>query len=505
MSNRARIFGILGAWIVIGAISFWVLRSWSPSEEADDVASSGQDADEEDAFAEDRLEHADVVGPAAEPRSDVVLLVIDTLRADTLGCYGSKSGLTPNLDTLAARGARFDHALSTSSWTVPSMASMLTGLWPKQHGVEKGLFRKRQIVGQPGLTDEIVTLAEIFKAQGYFTIGVVANAHLGDRQGFGQGFDMFSNVGFAGARSVIKWIEDNRDELTAKRPRFIWIHLFDPHHPYRPRKRWFKRLVDERAAGEVEGFLPELPFKVARQLVKQKIKALDGRRDLAAGTPKLAVMRAAYDSEVGYVDDVYPRIFEILEVADGALVVATVDHGEEFRDHGGLGHRQSLYTELVRVPLIISWPGRIPPGEVVSEPVSLVDLYPTLVDLLDFPPSRGQDVRPGVSLWRDPVFVAPAKRPIYVSVFHRKRYIHSLAEGHLRVIWDEGDDGVELYDEEDDPLDTRDLSSDEAKTAERLRQELVRGLSKMEVYAPPPEIAIPPDLAEQLRNMGYVE
>ena len=243
----------------------------------------------------------------------------------------------------------------------------------------------------------------------------------------------------------------------------------------------------------------------ARRLVKQKIPALERREDLAKGTPKLAVLRAAYESEVGYVDDVYARIFELLDIDENALVVAAVDHGEEFRDHDSLGHRNTLYAELVRVPLIIAWPGKIPAGEVVDEPVSIVDLYPTLVDLLDLSPPAGPDARPGVSLWRDTVFAAPAKRPLYSSVWHRNRYIHSVAEGRWRLILDERDEQVELYDEEADPADTRDLASTEPATAERLRAALTSGLNQMELQAAPSQIDVPPDLEEQLRNMGYVE
>ena len=500
MTSRSRTYGILGAWVVIGALSLLALWKWSGSEDAEvDVSTAAEDA------GSPALE-ASPPAPLPEDQTDVVLLVIDTLRSDTLGCYGSKSGLTPNLDALAAKGTRFDSALSTSSWTVPAMASMLTGLWPKQHGVEKGLFRERQVVGQPGLAKEIVTLAEVFKARGYFTAGAVANAHLGDRQGFSQGFDMFNNAGFSGASAVVKWVRDNQKALrVTDRPRFIWIHLFDPHHPYRPRRPWFNKLLDARGAEEAEGFLPEQPWKVARRLVKQKIRALERREDLAAGAPKLAVLHAAYESEVGYVDDVYASIFELLDIDEDALVVATVDHGEEFRDHDGLGHRNTLYTELVRVPLIISWPGKVPAGEVVHEPVSIVDIFPTLVDLLDLSPPAGAGARAGVSLWRDSGFLAPAKRPLYSSVWHKNRYIHSIAEGRWRLILDEGDEQVELYDEEADPGDTRDLAATESETAERLRGQLLRGLEQMELHAAPSEIEVPPELEEQLRNMGYVE
>lgn len=442
-------------------------------------------------------------GPrSAAERPDVVLLTVDTLRADALGAYGSDLGLTPTMDAIAARGTVFERALATSSWTVPSVASLVTGRHPEEHGADRGVVEAGQVVGQPGLPRSLVTLAETFREGGYATAAVLANAHLGGELGYREGFDHFRNLGFSSARGVIKWLERNRAELgQSDRPRFVWIHLFDPHHPYLVHERDFARLLPpEVAAGDGAARAEAL----ARELAGLSMAELLARTDLEPGSPGLAALRAAYLGEVAHTDRALARVLELLEVdPDRALVVLTADHGEELRDHGLLGHRVSLYSELVRVPLVVSWPGHLPEGARVSEAVSLLDLYPTLADLAGLRPPPGLR---GQSLVRGDALAAPEGRALVSSVWFQDRFVRSVSAGRHRLVVDELGDRAELYDEEADPGDTTDLADDLPEATAALRALLEERFESLEpVPDRPAPHAADPELLERLRALGYVE
>lgn len=469
--------------------------------------------------SEDETSEAPPAAPSrVEPsheRPDVILLTIDTLRADVLGCYGSKLGFTPTIDRLAARGTRFDYALAPSSWTVPSMASLMTGLWPEEHGVNRGVIREQEILGQERLPQGLPTLAEAFRDQGYMTAGVAANSHLSAPLGFDQGFELFHNVGFSSSRSVIKWIQRHRAALlNRERPRFIWVHLFDPHHPYTPHRRWFERGL--RAVGVPESRSTAKMTKLATQLGHSKMRELQDHDDLDKGSLGLKAIRAAYLSEVARVDRAIERVLELVEATDDTVIVLTVDHGEEFRDHGFLGHRTTLYAELVHVPLIIVDPMRRRWSQTVSGRVSLVDLYPTLLDIAGIAqhvandPEEDHELQEkalsGVSLVYDDGFYAPRGRPVHSTVWHKGRFLRSTAVGDLRLIWDEGDDRFELYDELIDPANKVDLAETRQDDLACLQGDLENYLRNVKLRVEPERPAeLEAETVEQLRNLGYIE
>jgi arylsulfatase A-like enzyme len=439
--------------------------------------------------------------PLRAPPPDVILVVIDTLRVDAVGCYGSTLGLTPTIDALASRGTRFDRALATSSWTVPSVASIVTGLWPEEHGVVRGTVEQGEVLGQQGLSEDFTTLAEAFRARGYSTAGVVANAHLSAPLGFGQGFDLFGNTGFSTASSVLKWLQRHRDELRSRRPLFLWVHLFDPHHPYRPRSPWF-----EEALGPDDPD-PAVARRLASELAALSQPELLARDDLGPGSPGARALRAAYLSEVGHADRALAETLELAGASDETLVVVTADHGEELREHGRLGHRSSLYSELVRVPLVVAWPARLPRGRVVEAPVSLVDLYPTLLELTGraSAPAAGQPLSGRSLVGRDGLAAEPG-RPLHASVWFDGRFIRSVAVGAERLILDEGNGRVELYDEVAHPGDRDDLARTRPDVVARLRREIDRHVREALPRAKlPPPVTMSAEQVEQLRRLGYVE
>lgn len=350
---------------------------------------------------------------AAGPSPDVFLFVIDTLRAVSLEPYGAAPGRSPFVAELAKRGVVFTRAFSTSSWTVPAMNSIITGLYPREHGVDRGGVGQGGVVGQRVLPERAVTLAERLGAAGYATFGVCTNQHLHPRFGFAQGFDEFVGEGFLKLPFPDLAVDSLAERVRAADPAFAWLLYFDPHHPYRTNPPWFERwntsgfenwnalTLDaasriHRAASGLADDAPIPPAEAVAVHRRARLMTLLDPRDLirvarqgGAGVANryLEFMRAAYDSEVARFDESLRRNFERLGVGDDDLVILTADHGEEFDDHGSIGHRfrGSLYQELVHVPLLVLLPGREHAGEVVSAPVSLVDIMPTILEAAGAP------------------------------------------------------------------------------------------------------------------------
>jgi arylsulfatase A-like enzyme len=321
------------------------------------------------------------------PRPNILMVVIDTLRADRLGCYGNDQGLTPFLDSLAARGVVFHRAYAPSSWTSPSVASLFTSRFPSQHGVIR-------IGAAPSATE--ITLAEILRDNGYASGGFSANVILTGRadtssngsrvsgSGFGQGFDYFeakapkrsAGVRLRGLWATERADEVNRDALqwldglaqSRQSPVFLYLQYMETHIPYAPDETFLRHTC----AGH------ELP-----KVGQVNFRALAGNK-IGVDDSMLREIRATYDAEVMSADAGLRSLFSQLAergFLDDAIVVVTSDHGEEFKDHGLLGHGKTLYNELIRVPLLILVPGQSERVD-VWDVVSLVDVAPTLVEWL---------------------------------------------------------------------------------------------------------------------------
>ncbi|MGH7897931.1 MAG: sulfatase, partial [Candidatus Binatia bacterium] len=297
------------------------------------------------------------LAPAAETdRSHgiarVVLISIDTLRADSLSCYGGRGNVTPSYDALAADGVRFTNAVSPAPWTLPAVASIMTGLPPSAHTATDYSSR---------LPDSVRTLAERLREQGYATAAVVNNYFVGSEVNLAQGFDEFREFPkhtlgrSVGARllrrSLPEWFREDAStaELSrlavewleghAERDFFLWVHYYDPHEPYDPPKQ----------------FRPPPP---APPRIGWRLRAL-GQIHLGLLQPtaeEMAWIRKLYDAEVRYVDQGVGEIVAALKrlgLYDGSLILVVSDHGEEFWEHGRIGHGHTLYQEVLRVPLIV--------------------------------------------------------------------------------------------------------------------------------------------------------
>ena len=438
------------------------------------------------------------LGEESAPRPNIVLITIDTLRSDRVSAYGYGKETTPFLDELADQGVRFAASYSPSSWTVPSMASLFTSLDPDHHGIQRGLVEKNRIVGQEVLADSHVLLAETLRDAGYRTYGVSANLHLAARFGFAQGFDHYENLGFANADRIAPVLEAWSEELSSgTQPYFLWIHYFDPHDPYYPRSPWFENPVPA-LAGEVS---EDDPVDIRRLYW---LNSPDGRRRNPRRLKKeLRIAQAAYDAEISFTDEQIRQAFETLDLDESDLIVVTADHGEEFYEHGNLGHGQDLHEEQVRVPLIVRLPGSAHAGRVVDQPVSLIDVAPSILDLLEIgppPEAQGSSLLPLIDESTD------ERAPVYLAVSRAEPGLRAVRKGSWKYIRDLGSSrGDRLFDLASDPGEQHDLRLARPDVAKELAAHLDEYLAAAPLFLQPDLEEVDAETLDELRALGYVD
>ena len=401
--------------------------------------------------------------PEAVPRTrdNLLLVTLDTTRADRLGCYGHAGARTRHLDRLASEGVRFATVISPAPVTLPAHASLFTGLYPFAHGVRNN--------GNFYLPDRFPTLATLLKAQGYRTAAFVSAFVLDRRYGLARGFDEYDDRMEGAAPQIVSLEAERRGDRTALalarwieshprgQPFFVWLHLYDPHEPYRPPP----------------------PF-----------------RELFAHDP--------YDGEVAFVDAAVASILDKLAahgLLDRTLVAVTADHGESLGEHGEETHSMFVYEAAIRVPLILWRPGRLPTG-VVEEPVNLTDLAPTLLDLLGAPPlatDHGRSLVPLIER-RSAGPPAPAYSETYVPQLYMSwAPLRSLRDERYKLI---DAPRPELYDLHADPREESNLYSSHPEPAEKLRSILDRLTGGN--HGAMNEGALDREAAEKLAALGYV-
>ena len=297
-------------------------------------------------------------------RPNVILYIVDTLRADRLGSYGYQKPTSPGLDSLVAEAILFESARAQSSWTRPSVASILTGLLPWTHRVN-GL--------EDRLSEDIPSLPEILKHGGFTTGAVVSNPNISETFGFARGFDHFESIPnlAAPAHTILsaglRWI----DSLSPTTPFFLYLHTMEPHAPYSPPTQ-FQRQVAAK----------ELPPDLG------SVDALSELARRPGGPPPAAIadITDLYDAEIAYHDHELSRFLSELEKRDlyqETLTVLVSDHGEQFYEHGQWGHGKALHAEVLNVPLIIRLPAGTEGGKRIADPVQHIDVVPTILDYLD--------------------------------------------------------------------------------------------------------------------------
>jgi len=302
-------------------------------------------------------------------KQNVIVFMVDTLRADHLGYHGYGRATSPNLDRFAARAAVFRANYSQSSRTGPSVASLFTGLHVRSHGVLNPLD---QWDGKGVLGEESQTLAEVLSEAGYACRAIVANPNVYEQFGFGQGFDQYRHVDlFTTAPDINTLSSQWIDELTkGQSPFFLYLHYMEPHSPYTAPPPSNRLFVDKGYRGPITG----------------EHRQIDGILAGAVGVNDAdkAHLTALYDQEIASWDLAFGRFMRYLEsrgVLDDTVVVVVSDHGEEFFDHGAVLHGYTLYNEQLHVPLVIAAPG-IEAGRTIETVTRNIDLLPTLLELV---------------------------------------------------------------------------------------------------------------------------
>ncbi len=383
----------------------------------------------------------DALGPHSVPlsgarRPNVILILVDTLRADHLGMYGYERDTSPFLDAWATGAVVFDQAYAPSSWTRPSTVSLLTGLDPIHHRVEDRLD-----VIPPSLP----LLGERLQVEGYATFAAITNPHVSSAWAFDRGFDVFDDLEAlglgTGADAVVDHVVARIDALAESEPFFLYLHLIDPHTPFDPPPPFDARF-------------PADPEDVGDYAI------------------------AGYDGEIAFVDSQLRRLFEALRargLEDGTMAIVTSDHGEELLERGGIGHGVNLFEEVLRVPLIVRFPDGAHAGARVAERVSLIDVVPTILSALRDVPAAGLDGRDLTTLLG--VRERPwAARELFLSLrttgpdSHLMRGL--LAGPHKYLRRSRPSASEALFDLEQDPSEIENLARARAGTRERMAASL---------------------------------
>lgn len=405
-------------------------------------------------------------------RTPVLLIIVDTVRADRLGCYGARRVRTPAMDALAAQGVRFDRALAEVPTTPPSHAVILTGTYPMYNGV-------RGFISGP-LPKGVGVLAEAFQRHGYDTAAFVSSAVLESSWGFNRGFQEYddrfnvrqvetSNPAAIERRAeetvgrLLAWFQARPTGGTGARPFFVWLHLYDPHARYDP---------------------PE-PF-----------------RTQYAGH--------LYDGEIAYADSQLARLFEYLRnnrLYDRTLIALLSDHGESLGEHGEDEHGFFIYNSTLHVPLIFKLPSGMGTPHVVRRLVGIIDVAPTLLDLLHLQDPLSRQFQ-GMSLASDILGKgAGRERPVYAETYYPRdsfgwSELYGISTAQFKYIQAPR---PELYDLLKDPQELHNVYAERRSLAAALREQLI-GIERRYTSTQPAATAppLPPETVEKLKSLGYI-
>jgi arylsulfatase A-like enzyme len=441
--------------------------------------------------------------PNARRPPDILLITVDTLRADALSPYGSIDTRTPNMERIAQDGVVYEAATTPITVTHPAHSSILTGLYPDQHGV----LHNGQV-----LPDDVVTLAEILKGFGYQTGGFVGVRFLGRKSGLGQGFDLLdAPVDRVQRRAkpivdrAVNWLGG----ADSQAPVLMWVHLFDPHQSYNPPPA-FRRGVDP----ELEDRVSEIRWKTLNTVAR------DNAGDVPAEVLEYAL--ELYRGEVEYTDQQLGRLlqsFDALRARSQSMVVLTADHGECFENGIHFDHQDCLYEGTVRVPLIVRFPGGAGAGVRVEHRVSNLDIVPSILSELG---AQMPEILVGRPLQETIagsggrfVLVRPPKTRHPDRVIPRLRVIRSVAGKPVAGLTDPRTRGLvsqawkylqapgseQLFRL---PDEVRSLSATDEETRRRLRNTLEMEQGRFPVRAPAAE-ADDEETLEMLEALGYIQ
>jgi arylsulfatase A-like enzyme len=467
--------------------------------------------DEEAQIADqwDRAGPSGMKGPQRSKQPNVLLIGVDTLRADHVGCLGYAKNTTPTLDKLAREGVLCTRTMSTSGWTLPSVMSVMTALYPEVHQVYT--YKKR-------LPQEITTLAKVLKAGGYTTVGFISNPLVHSQYGFSEGFslyddftvlldsglDVFENhektfqdqhlvcTSELLTRTAAKWLTQHSTE-----PFFLYVFYMDPHYDYLPPAP-FDTMFDPNYRGDIDG----------------RGIAQEPRHSRRPSDRDLQHLHALYDGEIRYTDTYVAKLLQALAqegLLENTFVVLFGDHGDEFYEHGTTAHDRTLYEEIIHVPLVLWWPDRLPAGTRVETLTSLVDIMPTMLDYLGLPhrgPMQGVSLQPLIERKTDQL------HDTVWAELNTWTHVQAVIGNHDKLIRNVGNGTWELYNLSHDPHEQTNLygQASAAETRHALAAKWEKWAEDNEVLsnklvpgAKTQDIAVTEQQLQQLKALGYVQ
>ena len=440
---------------------------------------------------------------------NVVIIVMDTARQERFSCYGYKRDTSPYLTQLATKSTTYDHAYTPGGWTAPAHASLFTGLFPIAHQTTQENWR---------LGDHLTTLAEVFKVQGYETIGIVENPMLNTPFNFNKGFSQYYEpwrFKSQGENMAFSSFKKSLSKRKTKKPFFMFINLNEPHSPYNSSEQFYYQFVSNRSITIEDNMWQEF-FLGEKTFTENEIRHLN----------------ELYDAEILYTDYLIGKMIQELQARnlwEETVFIVTSDHGENIGDHGMMDHVFSLHESVIRIPLIIHYPKLFLPGTRHEYPVQLTDIFPTLLEIIGVDPNRypsqgqsllGQEIKSRnlvLSEYYYPkqVLEAIGERGLNkydekkASIDKYKRRIKALIKGDMKLIW--GSDGNhELYNLRKDPQEKENLIArlEYAKTAQELLTLLDNLIKKYDLKMPKARPVDQGELDEatrqRLKSLGYV-
>ena len=422
---------------------------------------------------------------------NIILISIDSLRSDHLGCYGYKRNTTPNIDKLAADGVTFENAISTTTWTLPAHISMLTALSPEVHQVIRDGVR---------LSEKATVCAEILKDADYLTAGFVSAPYLHSEFGFNQGFDLYddytiyhssnraSHQGITSPKihkRVKKWLAKNHQQSF-----FLFVHYWDVHYDYNPPPP-YDTMFDPNYKGKITGENYERNHRINPSMHKRDLEHII----------------ALYDGEIAFTDSYIGKLLAYLKqlgLYDKTLIILTADHGDEFFEHGRKGHRKNLFDETLKVPLMMKFPANEWQGKRLAKQVQIIDIVPTFLAYLSFnwdANFQGKSLMPLIS------GAADESEPYNFADLHG--WLKCVRSNQTKYIVNmERRKRFQLYDLAEDKGEQHDKTMSRPALRKKMHKTLTDWLKVAKILAKnlgKSEFEYEENLKKQLKDLGYIQ
>jgi arylsulfatase A-like enzyme len=461
---------------------------------------------------------------SAEEKPNVLLIVIDTLRWDHVSSYNYPPKTTPSIDEFAREAVQYQTAISQSPWTTPSHAAIFTGQYPSRNGVDGRNIH---------LHRDNNTMAEVLARNGYQTAGFINNVYIRRQTGLAQGFQQYeefwgrnegsslmllieflqekfrprSDKGAAEtSRALANWLDH---DWNSKSPFFLFTHFMEPHAPYGSTKEYLQKFLPA-------GVQPDSAHRVnqdAELYICDKLNMTDG---------DFEILRSLYDSDIRYLDNIIGGLLELLRsrnLIDNTIVILTADHGENFGEHHLMSHELSVYDTLVRVPLLIRYPRNLPAGSKFENPVQLIDLFPTVLQILHINKEKldlqGSNILPDASPgefvfaeYNNSRAVDNIRRrfgeEIPSNPAYRAKILKVARSSEWKFIW--GTDGTrELYAIRSDIYEKNNLFQSDSPHAQRMEQAVRNWVSSFKPSSYYRQEDISREALRELRSLGYIQ